>query len=131
MGVVMSCVNETGANGNRVNVEIDGSIYHEKQSKELCALHALNNLFQNEKAYTKKDLDDICYKYVIIYTDCTEADPPPSRTKVSLILWGVFWWKMLENESILIGCVPPTFLVRGGGLPNHPWMQTPPDADPL
>ena len=61
-----SCVNETGANGNNVNVEIDGSIYHEKQSKELCALHALNNLFQNEKAYTKKDLNDICYKYVKI-----------------------------------------------------------------
>lgn len=35
-------------------------IYHEKQMKELCALHALNNLFQDRQAFTKKDLDDIC-----------------------------------------------------------------------
>ncbi|KAK6638351.1 hypothetical protein RUM44_008780 [Polyplax serrata] len=34
-------------------------IYHEKQVKELCALHALNNLFQN-KTYDKKELDGIC-----------------------------------------------------------------------
>lgn len=37
-------------------------IYHEKQVKELCALHALNNLFQNPNAYTKTQLDDICYR---------------------------------------------------------------------
>ena len=79
-----SCVNETGANGNRVNVENDGSIYHEKQSKELCALHALNNLFQNEKAYTKKDLDDICYKYVKICRLYRGGSAPPHPpTKVS------------------------------------------------
>lgn len=36
------------------------SIYHERQSKQLCALHALNNLFQDAKAYTKQDLDAIC-----------------------------------------------------------------------
>ena len=34
-------------------------IYHEKQIKELCALHALNNLFQ-ESYFTKAMLDDIC-----------------------------------------------------------------------
>jgi hypothetical protein len=34
-------------------------IYHEKQEKEMCALHALNNLFQ-EKAYTKAILDSLC-----------------------------------------------------------------------
>lgn len=37
-------------------------IYHEKQSRELCALHALNNLFQ-ETAFTKSQLDGICSKY--------------------------------------------------------------------
>uniref|UniRef100_T1J928 Josephin-2 n=1 Tax=Strigamia maritima TaxID=126957 RepID=T1J928_STRMM len=37
------------------------SIYHEKQVKELCALHALNNLFQNSSAFTKPLLDEICY----------------------------------------------------------------------
>ena len=30
------------------------------QVKELCALHALNNLFQ-EKRYHKHELDEICY----------------------------------------------------------------------
>ena len=67
MGTVLSwcMMNDSGTGtGNRVHVEHDGTIYHEKQSKELCALHALNNLFQSEKAYAKKDLDDICYKYV-------------------------------------------------------------------
>lgn len=36
------------------------NIYHERQSKQLCALHALNNLFQDPKAFTKQDLDAIC-----------------------------------------------------------------------
>lgn len=36
------------------------TIYHERQSKQLCALHALNNLFQDAKAFTKQDLDSIC-----------------------------------------------------------------------
>ncbi|KAK9694223.1 Josephin [Popillia japonica] len=35
-------------------------IYHEKQVRELCALHALNNLFQM-KEFTKEELDSICY----------------------------------------------------------------------
>lgn len=36
-------------------------IYHQKQSKQLCALHALNNLFQ-EDVFTKSDLDTIANK---------------------------------------------------------------------
>lgn len=36
------------------------SVYHEKQVRELCALHALNNLFQ-DKIYTKVELDGICH----------------------------------------------------------------------
>jgi len=35
------------------------AIYHERQSRQLCALHVLNNLLQ-EKAFTKAQLDDIC-----------------------------------------------------------------------
>ncbi|CAL1542832.1 unnamed protein product [Lymnaea stagnalis] len=35
-------------------------LYHERQVKELCALHALNNLLQTKQAFTKRDLDDIC-----------------------------------------------------------------------
>ena len=37
------------------------NIYHEKQSRELCALHALNNLFQSETAFTVTELNNICY----------------------------------------------------------------------
>ncbi|KAK4307117.1 hypothetical protein Pmani_021077 [Petrolisthes manimaculis] len=36
-------------------------IYHEKQIKELCALHSLNNLFQDGGAFAKSELDNICY----------------------------------------------------------------------
>ncbi|XP_053689777.1 josephin-like protein isoform X2 [Sabethes cyaneus] len=36
------------------------TVYHEKQIKELCALHALNNLFQNRESYNKFQLDEIC-----------------------------------------------------------------------
>ncbi|CAH2074670.1 unnamed protein product, partial [Iphiclides podalirius] len=35
-------------------------IYHEKQVKELCALHALNNLFQMRNTFSKSELDSIC-----------------------------------------------------------------------
>lgn len=40
--------------------DMTGSIYHERQVKELCALHALNNLFQ-ERGFSKQELDQICY----------------------------------------------------------------------
>ena len=146
-----SCVNETGANGNRVNVENDGSIYHEKQSKELCALHALNNLFQNEKAYIKKDLDDICYKYVkniqIVQRRICPTPPRPLPTKVSklsLILFVFFLWKMLgkcwglSNHPLDADpppqCRPPLGRpspldadspCRHTPLGRHPWTQTP------
>lgn len=36
------------------------AIYHEKQVKELCALHALNNLFQTRNTFSKSELDGIC-----------------------------------------------------------------------
>ncbi|ALC40677.1 CG3781 [Drosophila busckii] len=36
------------------------SVYHEKQMRQLCALHALNNLFQGDHSYTKTELDNIC-----------------------------------------------------------------------
>lgn len=38
------------------------NIYHEKQVKELCALHALNNLFQDKNAFNKQMLDNICHR---------------------------------------------------------------------
>jgi len=36
--------------------------YHERQSKQLCALHALNNVLQDKHAFTQKSLDDICQR---------------------------------------------------------------------
>lgn len=39
----------------------DTVIYHEKQVRELCALHALNNLFQQKDSFTKSELDVICH----------------------------------------------------------------------
>lgn len=38
----------------------ESNIYHERQVKELCALHSLNNLLQEKDAFTQKNLDDIC-----------------------------------------------------------------------
>uniref|UniRef100_A0A182FCW8 ubiquitinyl hydrolase 1 n=1 Tax=Anopheles albimanus TaxID=7167 RepID=A0A182FCW8_ANOAL len=35
-------------------------MYHEKQQRELCALHALNNLFQDKNSFSKSQLDEIC-----------------------------------------------------------------------
>lgn len=46
---------KNGSKGEQQN------IYHEKQVKELCALHALNNLFQDKNAFNKQMLDNICH----------------------------------------------------------------------
>ncbi|XP_045607536.1 josephin-1 [Procambarus clarkii] len=46
---------------NQVGVVMTPDIYHEKQIKELCALHSLNNLFQDSGAFAKSELDSICY----------------------------------------------------------------------
>ena len=43
-------------------MEEDTSVYHERQQLQLCALHVLNNLLQEQKAFTKADLDQICNK---------------------------------------------------------------------
>ena len=40
------------------NMESDIDIYHEKQSRELCALHALNNLFQSKDAFSQVCCDN-------------------------------------------------------------------------
>ncbi|XP_033630009.1 josephin-2-like [Asterias rubens] len=36
------------------------SVYHERQKWELCALHALNNVFQDGQAFSKQLLDELC-----------------------------------------------------------------------
>ncbi|KAF4520313.1 hypothetical protein B566_EDAN004373 [Ephemera danica] len=42
-------------------MEEEKQIYHEKQCKELCALHALNNLFQRAGTFQQTQLDAICH----------------------------------------------------------------------
>lgn len=37
------------------------TVYHERQSLMLCALHMLNNLLQDQNAFTQHELNDICY----------------------------------------------------------------------
>ncbi|XP_071251144.1 josephin-2 isoform X1 [Salvelinus alpinus] len=37
----------------------EGEVFHEKQRLELCAIHALNNVLQ-EQVFTKEMADDIC-----------------------------------------------------------------------
>ncbi|GFO41837.1 josephin-like protein [Plakobranchus ocellatus] len=49
-----------GMNSNDDKSSAEGKLYHEKQVKAMCALHALNNLFQRNQTFTKKDLDQIC-----------------------------------------------------------------------
>ena len=36
------------------------SIYHERQRLQMCAIHAINNLFQDANACQKQDMNDIC-----------------------------------------------------------------------
>ena len=50
----------------------------------------------------------------------------PSLTDIWINLNSVFQIRLIrqQEESIPVGCVPPSFLVPGA-LPNPPWMQTP------
>ncbi|KAJ0020932.1 hypothetical protein Pint_32581 [Pistacia integerrima] len=40
-------------------------IYHEKQKLQFCLLHSLNNLFQQENAFTRASLNEIAEKLVL------------------------------------------------------------------
>ena len=64
----MFCFKKKGKRNSRIGVQDAMAIYHEKQSRELCALHALNNLLQDRTAFCKNDLDAICAKYVAVLT---------------------------------------------------------------
>lgn len=41
------------------------AIYHEKQHRELCALHALNNVFQDGAAFSRDALQEIYQRSVL------------------------------------------------------------------
>ncbi|XP_032834332.1 josephin-1 [Petromyzon marinus] len=71
----MNCVPWTSA-AKKMKVEADAQqqhqqqhqqqapsgLYHERQRRELCALHALNNVFQDGGAFNKEQLDEICQR---------------------------------------------------------------------
>lgn len=56
---LMSCLPRHGSN-EKAMASRRPEIYHERQKFELCALHALNNVFQDPNAFTKETLDEIC-----------------------------------------------------------------------
>nr|XP_004610766.1 unnamed protein product [Sorex araneus] len=59
----MSCVPWKGDKAKSESAELPPAappdIYHEKQRRELCALHALNNVFQDAEAFTRETLQEI------------------------------------------------------------------------
>ena len=59
----MSCVPWKGDKAKAESSDLPQAappqIYHEKQRRELCALHALNNVFQDSNAFTRETLQEI------------------------------------------------------------------------
>ena len=46
--------------------EPNGHIYHERQRKQLCLLHTLNNLFQRQE-FEQHELDQICERLILSF----------------------------------------------------------------
>ncbi len=53
------------------------TIYHERQSRQFCGLHCINNMFQR-KVYTKQEMDSIAdemyQKELALYQDETKPN---------------------------------------------------------
>jgi len=58
----LKAVDRCMTRSNTAEFNMAGHVFHEKQSKELCLLHSLNNLFQDPDAFRQSDLDGICYE---------------------------------------------------------------------
>ena len=56
----MACLSLRGVADKKNDDLSTHAVYHERQRYELCALHALNNVFQDPEAFTKEQLDEIC-----------------------------------------------------------------------
>lgn len=61
LGFVESLLGKDHKHSRNLQSSSGRTIYHERQVKELCALHALNNLFQDGAAFNKQNLDMICH----------------------------------------------------------------------
>ncbi|XP_033122159.1 josephin-2-like [Anneissia japonica] len=84
-------------------------VYHEKQRWEMCALHALNNIFQDGKAFNKQKLDEICQRLA------PSTRPNPHKSMLGLGNYDVnvimaalqlkeceaVWWDKRRNPSEL------------------------------
>ena len=58
-----SCLSLRGAIDKKADSSSSIRVYHERQRYELCALHALNNVFQDPNAFSKEQLDELCSRY--------------------------------------------------------------------
>lgn len=60
------------------------SVYHERQRLELCAVHALNNVLQ-QQLFSQEAADDICKRCPaprhLPATPCTPACPTPAQSR--------------------------------------------------
>ena len=58
------CLREVDPSCKMIDIlcKLKMEIYHERQRLMLCAVHSLNNLFQDRNAYSKEDLDAISYQ---------------------------------------------------------------------
>ena len=58
------CIKEVDRSCKMIDIlcKLKMEIYHERQRLMLCAVHSLNNLFQDRNAYSKEDLDAISYQ---------------------------------------------------------------------
>ncbi|XP_039256817.1 josephin-2-like [Styela clava] len=105
----MSCLPWKGHSRHMDANDVINSIYHERQRYELCALHALNNIFQDPNAFSKEILDDICYKL----SPDTMLNPHKSVLgtgdyDVNVIMaalqskgYAAIWWDKRKNISSL------------------------------
>lgn len=128
----MSCVPWKGDKAKSESLELPQAappeIYHEKQRRELCALHALNNVFQDGEAFTRETLQEIFQRFGILSPlpnvppfppACTSKSSPGSgelrATKHSLInryllapdCWQLGGRKGKGKEAMIRACFGP------------------------
>merc|ERR1712037_461453 len=58
-GYCIARMSRSGENSASDSSCMINGIFHERQRRELCALHALNNVFQH-KEFSKDELDQVC-----------------------------------------------------------------------
>uniref|UniRef100_A0A6G1S417 ubiquitinyl hydrolase 1 n=2 Tax=Aceria tosichella TaxID=561515 RepID=A0A6G1S417_9ACAR len=115
-------------------------IYHERQSKQLCALHALNNLFQSPKAFTKHELDTICKE---LAPDARIFNPHRSVLglgcyDVNVIIaalgkkgYDVIWFDKRKDPSCLVLDKILGFILNVPNVPSYTFFAMPLNYIPM